>query len=153
MAVGDNVGINPGSVTQIAADQVNRGEGISFAQFIKLLDGTDGSVNAAIVDAAGALKVIDAGVHTAAKNYALSLNTGSWTIVQSGGAPLAGRVTTHIQNYSDVAVEVAFTNVGALGTGTIIPAGQSIALNVGLLSIYVQPVSGTGKRVNIIELA
>lgn len=154
MAAGDNVGINPGSLAQVTADVVTRvgDSGPSLTQFIKLLDGTDGSINAAIVDSSGALRVMDAGIHTAAKNYAITLATGTWAQVNQAATNMANRTVVHIQNDSDVSFELGFASSGALGNGTKIPSGQSFAMNLGpAVTAYLQPVSGTGKRANIIE--
>lgn len=154
MAAGDNVGINPGTGTSIAADQITRtgDSAASYAQFIKILDGTDGSINALIVDSGGAARVKDVGVSTSAVNGALTLATGTWTPARVGASNLANRTILHVQNDSDVSFEIGFSNVAALGQGTKIPSGQSFSFNLAdTLTMYVQPLSGTGKRCNIIE--
>lgn len=148
----DGVGINPGSLVTIATDEVNRGAGNVQVQFTKLLDGTDGSIYAAIVTSAGALKTYDSGVHTAVSNYAINPSTGSWTEVKNGTI-LAGRIIAHIQNNSDVAVEVSWSNAVGLGQGTLIPSGQTASFTTGTLPLYVQPVSGASKNLRIIEAA
>lgn len=155
MAAGDNLGVNPGSGATVAADAITRtGDASqSFAQFVKLLDGTDGSINALLVGTDGAARVKDIGVSTSAKNYALTLDTAAWSLVQQGGANLAGRTTVVIQNDSDVAFEFSFTGgATALGSGLKIPAGQSFEIGLAdTLNCYVRPLSGTGKRANVIE--
>lgn len=148
----DGVGINPGSQVTIATDEVNRGAGNVQVQFVKLLDATDGSIYGAVITSAGALKTYDSGVHSAVKNYAMNPNTGAWTEVKSGTI-LANRIITHIQNNSDVSVEVSFDNALALGQGTLIPTGQTASFSTGTLPVYVQPVSGSSKNIRIIEAA
>lgn len=155
MAAGDNIGINPGTGASVAADLITRtgDAAASLAQFIKILDGTDGSINALLIGAEGAARVKDVGVSTSAKNYALTLDTAAWTLVQQGGANLAGRTTVVIQNDSDVFFEFSFTGgATALGQGFKIPAGQSLEIGLAdALNCYVRPLSGTGKRANVIE--
>lgn len=154
MAAGDNLGINPGTGAAVTADLVTRtgDAAASLTQFIKILDGTDGSINALIVGTEGAARVKDVGVSTSAVNGMLTLNSGSWAAARVGGTNLAGRTILHVQNDSDVSFEVGFSNVSPLGFGTRLPSGQSMSFNLAdTLTLYVQPVSGASKRCNIIE--
>lgn len=154
MPAGDNVGINPGSAARVAADLITRAgdSEASFAQFVKLLSGVDGSTNAAEVDAGGNLRVIEAGLRSAAKGYVINVGTSPVQVMQ-GGAILAGRKTMHLQNWSSVEIEVGFTATFTLGTGTVIPAGQSMTLDFGTIPVYVLAASGTTNRLNVIEAA
>lgn len=157
MASGDNIGINPGAGATVTADAVTRAgdAGISFAQMVKILDGTDGSINALLVGTDGAARVKDIGVSTSVKNYSFNADTTNWTIVQQGGSNLSGRTTVVIQNDSDVDFEFSFTGSGAtpaLGSGMKIRSGQTMEIGLAdTVNCYVRALSGSGKRVNVIE--
>ena len=145
----DNVSINPGTGTAIATDDVAG----SHYQRVKISDGTPDSANHLKVNAAGAASVVDVGVNTAVQFFALSLTTAI-VAVQTGGANLNNRVYIHMQNDSDVAIEIHSNPAFTPGTGTLIPSGQTAGFSFGPgITLYAKAASGTGKALRVIEMA
>lgn len=144
----DNLGMNPGTGATVATDDI---AGVHY-QIIKIADGTPDSLNKLKVDSSGAVRTIDAGVNTAGQGFAINLTTAI-VAVQTGGANLANRVFLHIQNRGADDVEIGFGAAFALGTGTIIPSGQSMGLAAGPgLTVYARAVASTS-NIRVMELA
>ena len=144
----NNGTITPGVGLTVATDEIG---GVHY-QRVKIMDGTEDSLNAMKVDSSGAVRVIDAGVNTAAQAFALALTTAV-VAVQTGGANLANRVFIHMQNRGAADVEIGFAPGFALGTGTIIPSGQSAGFALGPgVTVYARTVSATAS-LRVIELA
>lgn len=145
----DNLNVNPGTGTPIATDEI---AGVHF-QKVKLIDGTADSTNPLKVSASGAANVTDVGVNTAVSFYSLLLSTAI-VAVQTGGANLANRVFIHLQNDSDVAIEIHSNPAFTPGTGTLIPAGMTAGFSFGPgITLYAAATSGTGKRLRVVEMA
>lgn len=151
MAVGDNVAVNPGTGAAITADAVNRGEGTSYSQMVKILDATDGSINPLVVDSSGAARVADVGLRTSGVTKLLALpprnaaltdtDIGTWTLAAAGAANLANRLDLLIFNDSDVRIRAAFATTTALQDGIPIPSGQTMYFH-GNINVYIQPELG-----------
>ena len=144
----DNGTITPGVGLTVATDDV---AGVHY-QKVKIADGTADSTNMLKVDSSGAVRVMDAGVNTAAQAFALALTTAV-VAVQTGGANLPNRVFIHMQNRGADDVEIGFAPGFALGTGTIIPSGQSAGFSLGPgVTVYARAVAAT-TNLRVIELA
>lgn len=144
----DNGTITPGVGLTVATDDV---AGVHY-QKVKIADGTADSTNMLKVDSSGAVRVMDAGVNTAAQAFALALTTAV-VAVQTGGANLPNRVFIHMQNRGADDVEIGFAPGFALGTGTIIPSGQSAGFSLGPgVTVYARAVAATA-NLRVIELA
>ena len=140
----DNGTITPGVGLTVATDDV---AGVHY-QKVKIADGTADSTNMLKVDSSGAVRVMDAGVNTA---FALALTTAV-VAVQTGGANLPNRVFIHMQNRGADDVEIGFAPGFALGTGTIIPSGQSAGFSLGPgVTVYARAVAAT-PNLRVIEL-
>lgn len=145
----NNISVNPGTVTPVATDEVS---GVHY-QRIKLVDGTEDSTVGVKATPSGALNVQDMGVNTAVSCYALLLSTAI-VAVQTGGANLANRVFIHLQNDSDVAIEIHNNPTFTPGTGTLIPSGMTAGFSWGPgITVYAAAASGSGKRLRVIEMA
>lgn len=145
----NNININPGSTTPVATDDVG---GVHY-QRIKIVDATEDSTNPLKVSPSGAANVQDVGVNTAVSFYSLLLST-TIVAVQTGGANLANRVFIHLQNDSDVAIEIHSSPAFTPGTGTLIPSGMTAGFSFGPgITVYAAAASGTGKRLRVIEMA
>ena len=144
----DNATITPGVGLSVATDDI----GGNHYQKMKVFDATPDSTNGLKVDASGAARFIDAGVNTAAQAFALALTTAV-VAVQTGGANLPNRVFIHMQNRGADDIEIGFAPGFALGTGTIIPSGQSAGFAFGPgLTVYARAVATTA-NLRVLELA
>ena len=144
----NNATITPGVGLSVATDEIAG----NHYQLFKIVDGTEDSTNRLKVDSSGAVRVIDAGVNTAAQAFALAVTTAV-VAVQTGGANLASRVFIHLQNRGADDVEIGFAPAFALGTGTIIPSGQSAGFALGPgVTVYARAVASTA-NLRVIELA
>lgn len=144
----NNGSITPGVGLTVATDEISN----VHYQRVKIVDGTEDSVNPLKVDASGAVRTMDAGVNTAAQAFAMNLTTAV-VAVQTGGANLANRVFIHLQNRGADDIEIGFAPAFALGTGTIIPSGQSAGFAFGPgLTVYARAVATTA-NLRVLELA
>lgn len=147
-----SIKVTPGTGTDpdVATDTLADGR---RAQQIKLLDGTDGSENKAIVTSAGALKV-DASGATVPVSFAggVSVNNAGGAAavnVQDGGNSLTvdGAVTANIGTAGSLALDATLTG-GAQKTKLVDSGGSNVAAvsAAGALKVdnsaVTQPVSG-----------
>lgn len=145
----NNISINPGATTPVATDDI---AGVHY-QRVKITDGTEDSAIAMKVNADGSVSMKDIGVNATVQFFALALST-TIVPVQTGGSNLANRVFIHLQNDSDVAIEIHSNPAFTPGTGTLIPSGQTAGFSWGPgITVYARAASGTGKALRVIEMA
>jgi predicted ABC-class ATPase len=161
MPAGDNLGVNPGTVAQVSADSINRGEGISFAQFVKLLSGADGSTNAILADADGAMYVKEIGVRSTGDTKRLlvdplnNADAGVGMKAAVGASTMTGRKTLYVFNDSDVRIRYAFATPKTAVDRGVIPSGQGLYF-MGALDVYLWAETGGAagtKAVLVTEVA
>jgi hypothetical protein len=149
MAAGDNVGINPGTQANVAADAVTRpgDAGVSFAQFMKVLDGTDASVVAWVIEANGAARVTDSGITTSGDTKQLLIDPlnnadgGAGVGAYTGVGVMANRKTLLVFNDSDVRLRYAFATPKTAVNRGVIPSGQSMRFS-GTLPVFLWAETG-----------
>lgn len=163
MAAGDNVGINPGTQANVAADAIVRtgDAGASFAQFMKVLDGTDGSIIAWVIEANGAARVTDSGITTTGETKQVLVDTtnngdaGAGVAAVTGVGVMANRKTLLVFNDSDVRMRYAFATPKTAVNRGIIPSGQSMRFS-GTLPVFLWAETGgagTSKSAIVTEVA
>ena len=148
----NNVAVTPGSGVNIASDEVTFSGETAQVQYMKLMDGTEDSVNAAVVDADGNVHTIESGLRTAGDNIALTLAFGAWTKAAVTGTTMAARKSLLVFNDSDVRIRATFNNARGVTDGIPIPSGQAMPFD-GALDVWLQPESGSGKIAIVAEVS
>ena len=144
----DNFTITPGAGATVGADEVTIAGTPVLAQFVKLLDATDNSVNRLIINSDGSMQVNPVGVSTAIKQTALSVTAA----VALPAAALANRRSLLIVNNSaTVTLYIGATGV-TTADGLPIGPGGSVQIDAGpTLTVY--GVTGSACDVRILEIA